>query len=107
MLSPARCLFLNMSRNHAFRGLSNAPSACGGGFETSRSEWNYRQHVPAGAALAPHPRFLLLVDEACSGDCELLVYIFAATSRAVIAGVNTSGVIQFRQPGDFLLPHSR
>jgi C-terminal processing protease CtpA/Prc len=56
--------------------------------------------------LPQHPRFLVLVDEACASDCEFLTYAFAATSRAVIAGVNTFGVMQFIQPGYFLLPHS-
>jgi hypothetical protein len=78
-----------------------SPPGCPGNFIEERSEWNYTQRVSP-----EHPRFLVLVDDACGSDCEFLTYAFAATSRAVIAGVNTFGVVQFIQPGYFLLPHS-
>jgi hypothetical protein len=83
-------------------GLAEAPpSGCLGHFVEERSEWNY-----ARRELPEHPRFLVLVDAACGSDCEFMTYVFAATSRAVIAGVNTFGVMQFIQPGYFMLPHS-
>jgi hypothetical protein len=88
-------------------GLSeSAPAGCAGKFVEERSEWNYSKRATAEHPLPEHPRFLVLVDEACGSDCEFMAYVFAATSRAVIAGVNTFGVMQFIQPGYFMLPHS-
>jgi hypothetical protein len=83
-----------------------SPPGCPGNFIEERSEWNYTQRASPEQPFPQHPRFLVLVDEACASDCEFLTYAFAATSRAVIAGVNTFGVMQFLQPGEFLLPHS-
>jgi hypothetical protein len=74
---------------------------CDGTFIVERSNWNYAKRVSP-----EHPRFLVLVDEACGSECEFMAYTFAATSRAVIAGVNTFGMMQFIQPGGFLLPHA-
>ncbi|HEY4360825.1 MAG TPA: S41 family peptidase [Bryobacteraceae bacterium] len=79
---------------------------CIGTFTEERSAWNYTLRAHKEHALPEHPRFLVLVDEACGSDCEFMTYTFATTSRAVIAGVNTFGVMQFIQPGYFMLPHS-
>ena len=84
---------------------------CAGKVVEERSEWNYAKRASKERPLQEqplpeHPRFLVLVDEACGSDCEFMTYTFAGTSRAVIAGVNTFGVMQFIQPGYFMLPHS-
>jgi Peptidase family S41 len=79
-----------------------SPEGCPVVFEEHKSEWNYRRHkLPAKA------RVLVLVDNRCASDCELMVYAFAAAPGTVIAGVNTYGMAQYIQPGYFLLPHSR
>jgi C-terminal processing protease CtpA/Prc len=79
-----------------------SPEGCPAVVEEHKSEWNYSRHkLPAKA------RFLVLVDNRCGSDCEMMVYTFAATPGTVIAGVNTYGVAQYIQPGYFLLPHSR
>ena len=88
-------------------GLAETVSdGCPGKFTEERSEWNYTKRATREHPLPEHPRFLVLVDEACGSDCEFMTYTFAATARAVIAGVNTFGVMQFIQPGYFMLPHS-
>jgi hypothetical protein len=79
-----------------------SPEGCPAAFEERKSEWNYSRHK-----LPARPRFLVLVDNRCASDCELMAYAFAAASGTVIAGVNTYGMAQYIQPGYFLLPHSR
>jgi hypothetical protein len=79
-----------------------SPEGCPVTFEEGKSDWNYRQHK-----LPATPRFLVLVDNGCGSDCEFMTYAFAAAPGTVIAGVNTYGVAQYIQPGNFLLPHSR
>jgi hypothetical protein len=82
------------------------PASCPGSFTEERGAWSYSQRASPEHPLPEHPRFLVLVDEACGNECESMTYTFAATSRAVIAGVNTFGIMQFIQPGYFLLPYS-
>ena len=82
--------------------MKSSPEGCPAVFEEHKSEWSYSRHkLPAKA------RFLVLVDNRCGSDCEMMVYTFAAAPGTVIAGVNTYGVAQYIQPGYFLLPHSR
>jgi len=53
------------------------------------------------------PRVLVLVDERCGSDGELLVWLLGKLPGVIVAGACTFGAVQFAQPGDGLLPHSR
>jgi hypothetical protein len=69
--------------------------------------WGYREHRLTAQPPPGKPRLLLLVDNECGSDCELLTYVLAAQSGTVVAGENTFGVGQFIQPGYFILPRTR
>jgi Peptidase family S41 len=61
--------------------------------------WSYRQHrFPCAAGR----RVIVLVDQNCGSDGELLVFLLASLPGSVIAGPNTAGVA-----GYFVLPHTR
>jgi hypothetical protein len=69
--------------------------------ETPPSDWNYAKH-----RFPEKPKLLILTDNTCGSDGELMVYFLAAAEGSVIAGVNTAGICQHIQPGYLVLPHT-
>jgi hypothetical protein len=67
--------------------------------------WTYPQHLfqPGSGT----PRLVVLVDQDCGSDGELLAFLLASLPGSVVAGPNTAGVAQFARPGYFVLPHTR
>jgi C-terminal processing protease CtpA/Prc len=53
------------------------------------------------------PRVLVLVDNGCGSDCELMAATLGKLPEATVAGQNTYGVAQFIQPGYSVLPNTR
>jgi len=53
------------------------------------------------------PPILVLADGRCGSDGELLVWLLQQLPGVTVAGACTFGAVQFAQPGDGLLPHSR
>jgi hypothetical protein len=86
-----------------------ASTTCPVEFHATASHWTYRQHrfVPDWSGDRPRLLVLVLVDNQCASDCELMTWQLAQLPGTVIAGSNTLGVIGFTQPGFMLLPHTR
>lgn len=66
-----------------------------------------RLPAPAAAGRRGPRLVLILVDEGCASDGELLVWLLRRLPGALVAGTCTHGAAQFIQPGDALLPNSR
>ena len=66
-----------------------------------------RLWLPAPQAKPSAPRILILVDGRCGSDGELLVWLLRRLPGVTVAGACTFGAVEFAQPGDALLPHSR
>jgi hypothetical protein len=82
--------------------MRGSPDGCPMKSDARKIDWDYRKHEFPGKS-----RVLVVVDEGCSGACEMAAYALAQSPGTVIAGVNTFGASQFIQPGYFVLPHSR
>ncbi len=84
-----------------------SPDGCPDTIDEVKSEWNYELRNFRAAPPPGQPRLLVLVDNACGSDGELMAYALAAIPGTLVAGTNTYGVAQFIQPGYFVLPHTR
>jgi hypothetical protein len=87
-------------------GLFAAPEeGCPVTVQQSEGSWRYpdRRFQPGKGKTV----LLVLVNELCGSDCELITMVLAAQPEALVLGVNTYGVMQFVQPRYTVLPHSR
>jgi hypothetical protein len=62
--------------------------------------------VPIRGSRDGGPMILILADERCASDGELLVWMLRRLPFALVAGSCTHGAAQFIQPGDGLLPRT-
>ena len=83
-----------------------SPDGCPSSFKESQGNWNFTKRQP-WAKSKSHTRILALVDNGCGSDCEYAVLKLSAIPGAVFAGQNTYGVVQFIQPGYFVLPNTK
>jgi hypothetical protein len=67
-------------------------------------KWSYRDHHVKQKIKGM--RIVVLVNEGCASDCELLTWMLSAVPNAMVVGTNTSGVGQFVQPGYGVLPNT-
>jgi C-terminal processing protease CtpA/Prc len=52
------------------------------------------------------PRVIVLVDDKCANDCEIVARLLSRLPDTVLAGQSTFGAVGFAEPGYFVLPHS-
>lgn len=83
-----------------------SPEGCPSKFVENQATWQYVSREP-WAKPKGKTRILALVDNGCGSDCEYAVLLLSAIPGTVIAGQNTFGVVQFTQPGYFVLPNTR
>lgn len=86
--------------------LKKSPEGCPSDFKETPGTWKYSDHT----AWNPAPgktRILALIDNGCGSDCEYAVHLLSAIPGTVFAGQNTYGVVQFIQPGYFVLPNTK
>jgi C-terminal processing protease CtpA/Prc len=60
----------------------------------------------------PHPRkgkpaLVVVTDNGCGSDCELMVATLSKFPEAIVVGTNTYGVMEYIQPGFSVLPNTR
>jgi hypothetical protein len=87
-------------------GLFAAPEeGCPVTVQQSEGSWRYpdRRFRPGKGRTV----LMVLVNELCGSDCELITMVLAAQPEALVLGVNTCGVMQFVQPSYTVLPYSR
>lgn len=84
-----------------------ASADCPVSFKRTHGPWVYTDHHFVRHWQGNRPRLLVLVDNMCGSDCELMTWALAQLPGTVIAGENTYGLIGFTQPGILLLPHTR
>jgi hypothetical protein len=80
------------------------PAGCPRAIVTTPSRWACSQH-----RFLPQPgdmRIVVLVNNHCGSDCELLTAQLASLRETILVGINTRGVGQFIQPGYSVLPHT-
>ena len=95
---------LQIARDALARVTNPASGDCGVRWHERAAQWCWRdRHPPSEAG----PRIIVLVDQDCGSDGELLVFQLGSLPHSVIVGPNTAGVAGFAQPGYFVLPRTR
>lgn len=65
-------------------------------------KWRWHDRRASGAL----PRLVVLVDDRCGSDGELLAWLLAARPGAILAGRGTAGACGWVRPGLLWLPHA-
>lgn len=65
-------------------------------------KWRWHDRLADGAL----PRLVVLVDDRCGSDGELLAWLLAARPGAILAGRGTAGACGWVRPGLLWLPHA-